>query len=98
MKQSKTMGERIIKAYNKSVMKNMDKADKLKQKYWNKGDVCMYKFWSNAASGFFMRSVSPQGVDMRRKCEAMNRRTEMRKKYTRFYLLKLAFLKLIHYY
>lgn len=78
-------------------VKNMEKADKLKQRYWNKGDVKMYKFWSNAASGFFMRTISPQCINSRRMCE-IPPRVEKRKKYNRFYLIKLAFLKLIHYY
>lgn len=86
-----------LTAYHKSVLKNMNKADKMKQRYWNKGDVNMYKFWSNAASGFFMRTVSPQCINLRRMCE-IPPRVEKRKKYNRFYLIKLAFLKLIHYY
>lgn len=77
--------------------KEMEKADKMKQLYWNKGDVNMYKFWSNASHGFSMRIVSPHYTNLRRMWE-IQPRVEKRKKYNRFYFIKLAFLKLIHYY
>lgn len=107
-----------MSAQRKNDTKLMRKADRLKQKYWNKGDRRMYRFWANASSGFYMRTISPQCTNDRRinealtalryrmkdgeisvtsATEAIRAQVEMRKSFSKLYLIKLAFLKFLKY-
>jgi hypothetical protein len=82
-------------------MKQSVLAERHAKKFFRKGDQNMYRFWLNAFAAFKRREHDndPLLTDCHRITQALSgRRVEKIKTYNRFYLFKLAFLKLLNYY
>ena len=83
------------------MMKQSTIAKRHAEKFFRKGDQHMYRFWMNAYASFKRRETDNDSLltDCYRITQGLSgRRVEKSKTYTRFYLFKLAFLKLLNYY
>lgn len=111
MTKTRTMGQAVTAKQKEADRILRNKAARFAKRYENKGDVRMAVFWSRVHDAMQWRIDDPANTDTRRRAEAMTcpryrilegsieilPQVEMRKSFSKLYLIKLAFLKFLKY-